>query len=188
MKRKLLLFLPIVAVSFLLRFLTYTYPQHDLDSPEVPCLHKDTPLVDKDGFQIVNPGPSCEALQIINQDYLRNVKPIFEQKCLMCHADSSGQTHPLYVVVPPVSWLVAEDMRDAKKKMDMTFDFPFQGHGAPRDDLKAVGKAAENGSMPPLKYKALHWQSGLTAQEKKTVLEWVQNSLDQIKNDSVERK
>lgn len=188
MKRKWLLFLPIVAaVGLSLRFLNYTYPRHDLEAPEVRCLQKDTPLVDKDGFQIINPGPSCEAIQIINQEYLRSIKPIFEQKCLMCHADSSGQTHPLYVVVPPVSWLVAEDMRDAKKKMDMTFDFPFQGHGSPKDDLAAIGKTSQNGSMPPLKYKILHWQSGLTAQEKKIVLEWVQNSLDEINKDS-ERK
>lgn len=187
MKRKWLLFLLVVAVALVLRFLNYTYPRHDLEASEVRCLHKGTPLVDKDGFQIVNPGPSCEALQIIKQEYLRNLKPIFEQKCLMCHADSSGQTHPLYVVVPPVSWLVAKDLREAKKHMDMTSDFPFQGHGSPKDDLKAIGKVIENGSMPPLKYKFLHWQSGLTAQEKKTVLEWVQNSLDQLLQDS-ERK
>ncbi len=188
MKKKWLLFLPLAAVTLVsLRFLSYTYPQRDLHSPEIRCLQKDAPLVDSDGFQIVNPGPSCEVLQAINQEYLRNVKPIFTQKCLMCHADSSGQTHPLYVVIPPISWLVAEDMRDAKKKMDMTFDFPFQGHGAAKDDLNATRKISQNGSMPPLKYKILHWQSGLTAQEKKTVLEWVQNSLDQIQNDS-ERK
>ncbi len=187
MKRKWLLILSVIAVALSLRFLTYTYPERDLVAPQSRCLPKDAPLVDSEGFQIVNPGPSCEVLRSINQAYVSLVKPSFTQKCLMCHADSSGQTHPLYVVVPLVSWLVAEDMSDAKKKMDMTFDFPFQGHGAPKDDLKAVGKVSENGSMPPLKYKALHWQSGLTAQEKKTVLEWVQNSLNKLQNDS-ERK
>lgn len=188
MKKKLVIFLPLAAVPLLLlRFLSYTHPQSDLKPPEVHCLPQGTPLVDKDGFQIVNPGPSCEVLQNINQKYMQLIKPIFERKCLMCHADSSGQTHPFYVVVPPISWLVAKDLREAQQKMDMTFDFPFQGHGAPADDLKAVRKITENGSMPPLKYKALHWQSGLTAQEKKTVLEWVQNSLGEIQNDS-ERK
>lgn len=187
MKKILLLFLPLVAVAFSLRFFTYTYPQRDLTAPEIRCLQKGTPLVDKDGFQIVKLGPSCEALQNINQKYVQMVKPIFTQKCLMCHGDSSGQTYPLYVVVPPASWLVAQDLREAKEKMDMNFDFPFQGHGAPKDDLEKVAQVAENGSMPPLQYKALHWQAGLTTQEKKMVLEWVQNSLDEIQNDS-ERK
>ncbi len=184
MKKKWLLFLAIAIVILLpLRFLSYTYAQRDLQPPESHCLHQDEPLVGKDGFQIVNVGPSCETLQSINQEYLHSIKPIFEQKCLMCHADTSGQTHPLYVVVPPVSWLIADDLRDAKKKMGMTFDFPFQGHGAPKDDLQAVAKMTQNGSMPPLKYKLLHWQSGLTAQEKKVVLEWVQNSLNHIQNE-----
>lgn len=188
MKRNWLLFLPMVAlVVLLLRFLSYTYPQRQLQAPEIRCLQQDALLVDSEGFQIVNPGPSCSTLQEINQEYLRTVKPIFTQKCLMCHADSSGQTHPLYVVVPPASWLVSADLREAKKSMDMTFDFPFQGHGTPKDDLEAVAKVSGNESMPPLKYKVLHWQAGLTAQEEKTVLEWVQNSLDKLQNDS-ERK
>ncbi|MBX7149555.1 heme-binding domain-containing protein [bacterium] len=182
MKKKWLMVLSAIAVVFLLRFFTYTYPERDLAAPPVRCFSKDTPRVDKDGFQIVNPGPGCETLEKINQSYLSTLKPVFMQKCLMCHADSSGQTHPLYVVVPPASWAVAGDIREAKKHMDMTFDFPFQGHGSPVDDLKALQKVTENSSMPPFKYKIMHWQSGLTAQEKKTVLEWVQNSLNQIQN------
>ena len=180
MKRIWLLILPLTAAALLLRFLTYTHPENDLMAPLNHCLPKGTPLVDSEGFQIVNPGPSCEVLKSINQEYLRVVKPIFTQKCLMCHADSGGQTHPLYVVVPPTSWMVTRDIREARKKMDMTFDFPFQGHGSPPDDLQAVHKVVEKGSMPPLKFKMLHWQSGLTIQEQEAVKEWVQNSLKQL--------
>lgn len=115
--------------------------------------------------------PSCSALEKIKSDYLLSVKPIFEAKCNMCHG--VVKTMPLYSVIPPSSWLVRHDVEEGHEHLNSTFDFPFGGHHSLKENLKDLKEVIEENEMPPLIYKVMHWKSGLTASEKKTVLGWI---------------
>lgn len=167
-----------IGVALVTRFVSYRVPPDKLTRPPIQCSAADQARFDEEGFEIIIHDPPCAALTKINQVYLQQVKPILQVKCLMCHGRVDRV--PLYAVIPPVSFLIKSDMRDAKKEMDMTFGFPFQGHGAPKDDLEAFAKVVEDGSMPPLQYKLMHWRSGLNDNEKKIIMEWVQSSLQTL--------
>lgn len=111
----------------------------------------------------------------INEAYIQDVKPTFQRSCFDCHSRSPRV--PWYHSVPLVHGLIESDMKEAKVHLDFSNDFPFKGHGSPKEDLEAIGKAVEKGTMPPFRYKAMHWRSGLSADEKKAVLKWTGQSL-----------
>ena len=76
------------------------------------------------------------------------MKPIFQKKCLACHG--TGNTLPWYASIPGPKQLIQNDIKEAKKHMDMSQDFPFLGHGTPKDDLKALKKTIKKETMPPV--------------------------------------
>ncbi len=120
------------------------------------------------------------ALTEINSVYLKQVKPIFLKKCFDCH--SSQTQFPWYHSIPGVSHLIDADIAEGKKHLDMTKDFPFQGHGSPEDDLQAIGETLQKETMPPLSYRLMHWESLPTSEEKKIMLGWIAQSLEVLGN------
>jgi len=166
------LFIPLGFV-LVMRFITVDnfFPQPEKLTRK--CSQENQPQFDEEGFEIISHAPLCGVLEKINSDYISHVKPILSKKCLSCHG--IPKTLPLYSKIPPMSWLVAYDLREAKEHMNMTFDFPFQGHGGADEDLEAIAKVVKKNSMPPLRYKIMHWQSSLTEEEKMTILKWVQD-------------
>ena len=77
----------------------------------------------------IKPGRSSEALKEINSLYIKNIRPVFQRKCFDCH--SNNTRYPWYSNLPLVKDLINDDITEAKKHMDMSNDFPFQGHGSP---------------------------------------------------------
>ncbi len=130
--------------------------------------------LDADGFEIVSTAPSKKTLDKINNKYLSNVKKIFSNKCLSCHGVNDSP--PWYYNIPGPKQLMDYDMREAKKHMDMSNDFPFGGHGSPVDDLNALSKTIKKDDMPPMKYRLMHWDSKLTEAEIKVINNWIEES------------
>ncbi len=130
--------------------------------------------LDADGFEIVSTAPSQEVIDKINKNYQSSVKKIFSNKCLSCHGVNDSP--PWYYHIPGPKQLMDYDMREAKKHMDMSNDFPFGGHGSPMDDLNALTKTIEKDDMPPMKYRIMHWDSKLTDTEIKVIGNWIKES------------
>lgn len=120
-----------------------------------------------------------EAIRAINAAYLRDIKPIFQRSCFDCHG--SNPNYPWYSKLPIANSLIEGDVREAKVHLDLSNDFPFKGHGTPREDLIAIRDSVTDGSMPPFRYQALHWAARLTEQEKEAVQNWVRTSLERMK-------
>jgi len=121
---------------------------------------------------------SKEVLLSINQAYEKKVKAIFKAKCFDCH--STETRYPWYYKFPGFKQLMDKDIREGMEHLDMTEGFPFGGHGTPREDLEAIAETVEKNNMPPLNYKMLHWKSGLTEEEKTTILNWVQEHVNRL--------
>jgi len=68
------------------------------------------------------------------------------------------------------------DMSEAKRHIDMSYDFPFRGHGSPIDDLNALKRTIRKGDMPPVKYRIMHWNSKLTESEIREINDWIEKS------------
>lgn len=116
----------------------------------------------------------------INLDYVKTVRPIFETKCFACHAQ--GMTTPWYSKIPLIKGMIEYDVTEAKKHMDMTHDYPFQGHGGPEEDLEAIQETIKKGEMPPFRYRMIHWSSSLSADEIKTIQAWIDKSSQEFKS------
>ncbi|MBI2606292.1 MAG: heme-binding domain-containing protein [Deltaproteobacteria bacterium] len=109
-------------------------------------------------------------LQEINKRYVEQIKPIFREKCGDCH--STRIRLPWYYPIPGVRQLIDRDHREAMKHLDISADFPFGGHGTPKEDLRAIQESIRKDSMPPFRYRVLHRNSKLTAEEEKAVMDW----------------
>jgi uncharacterized membrane protein len=120
-----------------------------------------------------------QRLEKINQAYLASVRPIFEAKCFDCHSDKTR--YPFYYRVPGARQLIDRDISQSKRHIDMSRDFPFVGgHGSPAGDLQEIEEVLTDGSMPPWRYRILHRGSKVTDEEKKTILEWIKSSLQEL--------
>lgn len=118
------------------------------------------------------------AHEIINSEYLKSVKPIFEKKCFDCHGNTTK--YPWYYKVPGVKQMIDYDVKEAKKHLDMSKDFPFISHVTPLKDLKSIKEVTEEGDMPPLRYVLGHWDSRLSESEKQSILTWSKNSIETL--------
>ncbi len=118
------------------------------------------------------------ALTHVNENYKKNVRPIFAQKCFNCH--SSLGHKPWYAKIPGPKWLIEKDIKEARADLDMSQDFPFLGKGTPTDYLDVLEDAVKDGSMPPFRYRALHWDSKLNDSEIKTIQEWIKTSRKEL--------
>lgn len=119
-------------------------------------------------------------LAAINAGYLADIKPVFRRACFDCH--STQTRYPWYYNVPGIKQWMDSDIREAKKHMDMTHDFPFKGHGSPQKDFEAIRKVIQDNSMPPFRYKMMHWDAVITDAEKEVVLKWVDENQKKMQN------
>ncbi len=119
-------------------------------------------------------------LKEINVEYLKLVRPIFQKNCFNCHSETTE--YPWYAKFPGVRWLIERDIKEARTHLDLSGDFPFKGHGTPLTDLEAIRNSIDDRSMPPLRYKVMHWSSNLSENEAKTIVFWINQSLAKLKS------
>ncbi len=115
----------------------------------------------------------------INQEYLKTVKPIFQKSCFDCHGNTT--VYPWYYKIPGVKQLIDSDIKESKKHLDFSKDFPFVSHETPIKDLDAIGKSIKNDSMPPFRYLIMHGDKKLTKDEVKQVDKWIRESKEMLK-------
>lgn len=121
-----------------------------------------------------------EVLVRANTRYLETVKPIFRLSCFDCH---SNQTRfPWYYRVPLVKRLIDADISEATKHINVTQDFPFQGHGSPEEHLNGIENAVRKNEMPPFRYRMMHPNSSLNSQEREVIFRWISQVRSDLQN------
>ncbi len=121
---------------------------------------------------------SKEVFSEINKEYLKNIKPIFKNKCFDCHSDQTE--YPWYFKLPLVSAMIQKDIDEAKEHLDFSKDYPFISHDTPIKDLKSILKVFEDKSMPPFKYTIMHGETKVTDQDTEVIRAWVEESLKKL--------
>lgn len=101
------------------------------------------------------------------------VKAVLRRSCYDCHSNETGW--PWYSYVAPVSWLVAEDVRDGRKHMNFsTWDLYSTDE---RSELAEDAYAeASEGEMPLSNYLALHRDARLTEEDLELLRQWANGS------------
>lgn len=97
------------------------------------------------------------------------VQAIFERSCYDCH---SNQTKwPWYTNVAPVSWFIADHVKDGREELS----FSEWGAYAPKKadhKLEEICEMVEKGEMPLESYLILHSGAKLSEPDKQTLCNW----------------
>lgn len=111
-----------------------------------------------------------------------DVKEILDRSCFDCH--SSVTRWPWYSQVAPVSWLVAQDVKEGRRHLNFS---EWQGYkpGIRRAKLEAIIDEMDNAEMPPATYLVLHRDAALLPAERERIAAWagdLSDSLDAAKD------
>ena len=104
--------------------------------------------------------------------------PIFENSCFNCHSDKTD--YPWYHSLPIARQIIDDDIKDARRHLDMSDGFPFGGHAGPADDLQAIKDEVDEGDMPPLQYRLMHWHAKPSSAQADSIRAWVDSSLAKL--------
>src|SRR5271169_2387850 len=101
------------------------------------------------------------------------VKAVFERSCKNCHSNETAW--PWYGDVAPVSWVIARDVHQARKKMNFS---EWGSYSAQRkeDRLEEICEQVTNGEMPDRKYAIFHREARVTPQERDAICQWTDDS------------
>ncbi|HVU28188.1 MAG TPA: heme-binding domain-containing protein [Verrucomicrobiae bacterium] len=132
-------------------------------------------------LQLANPSHTNPP---VARDFLAATMPppeintMFRSACYDCHSDETKW--PWYSRVAPVSWLVANDVTEGRKNLNLS--------EWPTDPLRAA-KRVENMSeqieyqdMPPKKYTLIHRDARLTENQRKQLEDWLTMEAARLKS------
>lgn len=114
----------------------------------------------------------------INNNY-QTVRHIFKKSCFDCHSDSTN--YPWYHNLPFIGGMIDDDIKEAKKHLDMTNDFPFGGHVTQIEQLIEIKEQIKDGDMPILSYRFMHWGHLIEGKRQDSVFLWIDESIALLK-------
>ena len=102
-------------------------------------------------------------------DAAMEIISVFKGSCYDCHSNET--VWPWYSNIAPASWLVAADVKEARKHLN----FSEWGNLSRKDIVKMkeeIWKEIEKEKMPLWKYKILHPEAKLTQKDKSLIRGW----------------
>lgn len=120
-----------------------------------------------------NPAGDPSRSIYVAQPMPADVKAVFERSCKDCHSNETAW--PWYSFVAPMSWVVARDVHQGRKKMNFSEwgSYPSQRK---EDRLEEICEQVTNGEMPDRKYALFHRSARLSPQEREAVCQWTEDS------------
>lgn len=98
---------------------------------------------------------------------------ILQNKCADCHSPGLACL-PIYAQIPPANLLIEKDMKEAQQNMLFTKERLTGNQPFSKLDLAKIDTVIEGNQMPPIQYKIMHWDTGITKAEKDLILKWLQ--------------
>ena len=98
-----------------------------------------------------------------------SVADVFGHACINCHSEKTRW--PWYSQIAPVSWLVENDVKHARKHLNLS-RWDSLDTAEQRMLLTTIATVIENGEMPPGRYVAFHPEAKLSSGEAGQVIEW----------------
>ena len=98
-----------------------------------------------------------------------DVHAIFERSCIDCHSNKT--VWPWYSHIAPVSWLLADDVKDGRKEMNFSEWGTYKDRRKARK-LKEICEQVKEGEMPLWFYIPLHPSAKLSDADRARLCEW----------------
>ncbi len=104
------------------------------------------------------------------------VAKILQSSCVDCHSVTPRLiAHPYYAAFPIARDTIARDMLEGQKSFKLTEDQVSGKELISSIDLAKITTVVEEGSMPPIRYKALHWDASLNAKQRAAILKYIES-------------
>jgi len=113
----------------------------------------------------VDPSATIQALLPVPPE----IDSILKRSCYDCH--SSETVWPWYSRVAPVSWLVAGDVHDARRMMNLS-EWKIYKPGRVASLLEQICDETSGGDMPLKRYLMLHPEAKLSAEDIRALCSW----------------
>ena|ERR1017187_4090548 len=106
--------------------------------------------------------------------------------CYDCH--SFETTWPWYSCVAPVSWWLAEHIKDGRKQLNFS-DWPHDDPQRAQEDLDDISKMVRSGKMPlpSYTYLGLHASARLTPEQREQLANWAEQEAERLASGNVEK-
>jgi hypothetical protein len=101
-----------------------------------------------------------------------NVQTILKRSCYDCH--SNHTVWPWYTNIAPVSWLVADDVKRGRAKMNFS-EWGKLSVSKQEKKLTDICDEITESEMPPKNYLLVHPDAKLTQQDKDLLCGWVRS-------------
>lgn len=117
--------------------------------------------------------PDTPLAKLDTQDaQLAEVAHILAQNCASCHVDSAP--HPWYAGFPVAGGMVKADVAAGLRAVNLLAALtPADGVPVNEVALAKIEHATAQNLMPPGRFKALHWGTGLSDAERQLISDWV---------------
>jgi hypothetical protein len=97
--------------------------------------------------------------------------------CYDCHSDETQW--PLYSRIAPVSWLIASDVNEGRKHLNLS-DWPADSAKEAKQ-LDRMNEVIDYREMPLKKYTLMHPDARLSDSQRKEVLDWTEATADKLR-------
>ena len=99
--------------------------------------------------------------------------------CYDCH--SSETRWPWYSHVAPMSWLIANDVKNGRENLNLS-DWPNDNPMRAAKRLENMSDEIGSGEMPPKKYTTIHADARLTEIQRKELTDWLDAEATRLKS------
>ncbi|MCX7878304.1 MAG: heme-binding domain-containing protein [Ignavibacteria bacterium] len=136
-------------------------------------------------IQFINRPEKTSSLEITSDDITKqlnvpsNVQGILKRSCYDCHSNQT--VWPWYSNVAPVSWLVAKDVREGRKEMNLS-EWGKLSDNKKSKLLSDICEQITDGEMPLKPYLIMHSDAKLSEEDKKTLCEWAESEMNKLES------
>lgn len=106
-----------------------------------------------------------------------SVRVFMKNACYDCHSNHTN--YPWYARVQPFGWWLARHIQQGKEEVNFS-EFGSLSHRRQISKLKNIEGSIRDGSMPLSSYTLIHRNARLSAEEKKTIKDWLSKTRDSL--------
>jgi hypothetical protein len=106
------------------------------------------------------------------------IAALLHAACYDCH--SYETKWPWYSRIAPMSWLIANDVKNGRERVNFS-DWPHNHPDWAARRWERVGEELGYKEMPPAKYTLMHPEARLTDAQRQTLIQWADTEAGRLK-------
>jgi hypothetical protein len=107
------------------------------------------------------------------------IAALLHTACYDCHSHETRW--PWYSHVAPMSWLIANDVNEGRKHLNLS-EWPADQPDPAARRLESMSEEIDYHEMPPKKYTVIHADARLTDAERKELTDWLDAEAARLKS------